>query len=318
MHAIPPISVVIPCHNAAKYIEATLRSVFAQQEGELEVLMVDDGSTDGSAELVMRSFPQVRVLRQANQGVAAARNHGIEQARHDWVAFVDADDIWVPGKLRAQWALLQQRPDARMCYTGWKVWPTDDVDPPPALIAQLQEQAASAAPHPRPGPSGWIYPELLIDCVVWTSTVLVQRSLLREVAGFDVSLRVGEDYDLWLRLSRLTPILHVPCAYALYRLHPANLTKRVPAKNYKGEVVTRALARWGMSSPEGRRADVTRVKRGLARSWADFAGASLLAGHAGAALRAAARSVTTYPWQLLAWQVLLKAAWCSCLPKRRS
>jgi glycosyltransferase involved in cell wall biosynthesis len=315
MHSIPPISVVIPCYNGSKYIEATLRSVFAQRDCVLEVLLVDDGSTDGSADLVASRFPQVRVLRQANQGVAAARNHGIAQASHEWIAFVDADDIWVAGKLQAQWAMLQQRPDARMCYTGWKVWPTAEVEPPPALIAPLLEQTSSPA---RPGPSGWIYPELLVDCVVWTSTVLAQRSLLRELAGFDASLRVGEDYDLWLRASRLTPILQVPTACALYRLHPENLTKRVPARNYKGEVVIRALARWGMSSPDGRRADVNKVKRGLARSWADFAGASLLAGHADLALRAATRSVMTYPWQLLAWQALVKAAGYCCLPKRRS
>lgn len=309
MQSIPPISVVIPCYNASTYIEATLRSVFAQQGGELEVLVVDDGSTDGSAELVARSFPQVRVLRQANQGAAAARNHGIEQARHDWIAFVDADDIWVPGKLQAQWALLQQRPDARMCYSAWKVWPTDDVEPPPALIAQMLEQAASPAQFARPGPSGWIYPELLNDCVVWTSTVLAQRRLLREVAGFDASLRVGEDYDLWLRLSRITPILRVPSAYALYRLHPENLTKRVPAKNYKGEVVTRALERWGLSSPDGRCADRVQVMRGLARSWADFAGAYLICGDARRARQAAVRALRTDPRHALGWLVFTKASW---------
>jgi glycosyltransferase involved in cell wall biosynthesis len=318
MLPIPPITVVIPCHNAAKYIAATLRSVLAQPACQLEVLVIDDGSTDGSADLVEQSFSQVRVLRQANQGVAAARNHGIAQAGHEWIAFVDADDIWLPGKLQAQWSRLQDQPEARMCYTGWKVWPTHEVEPDPALMAQLSAQANSSDPPQRRGPSGWIYPELLNDCVVWTSTVLAQRSLLQELAGFDASLHVGEDYDLWLRASRITPIVRVDVPFALYRLHAANLTKRVPGRNYKGEVVERALQRWGMSSPDGRRADEAKVKRGLARSWADFAGATLLAGNAGAALGAAARSLKTSPRQMLAWQVLAKAALRCCLPGRRS
>ncbi|MCB0791851.1 MAG: glycosyltransferase family 2 protein, partial [Flavobacteriales bacterium] len=111
---VPNVSVVVPCHNAAPWIEATLTSVLAQDWPGLEVIVVDDGSVDDSADRVARRFPQVRLLRQANAGVAAARNAGLKAASGDWVAFVDADDHWLPGKLRVQMALLAANPQARM------------------------------------------------------------------------------------------------------------------------------------------------------------------------------------------------------------
>lgn len=312
----PPISVVIPCYNGAKYIASTLRSVLAQEGVELEVIVVDDGSGDGSAELVEREFPQVRVVRQANAGVAAARNQGIRCATHPWVAFIDADDIWLPGKLLAQWALLQANPQARMAYTAWQVWTCDDPEPAPDWLQALQARAGR--PADWGGPTGWIYADLLVDCHVWTSTVFAERALLLELSGFDATMRIGEDYDLWLRASRLTPIVRVPRPYALYRLHPGNVTKRVPSANHKGMVISSALRRWGYQSPDGRQAVRSAVARSLARSWSDFGGANLLAGNFGAARSAALEAVRADPRQLLGWKLLAKsvARWRS--PARAS
>ena len=303
---LPAVSVVIPCHNARRHLPATLRSVLAQREVTLDVVVVDDGSTDGSAELVEREFPGVRVLRQANQGVSAARNHGIEAARHDWVAFVDADDIWLPGKLAAQFERLRGEPGARMVCTSWIVWTSDDPEPDAAALAALRDSAEGRR-RAEPGPSGWIYPELLLDCHVWTSATMAERALLRELGGFDTGLRIGEDYDLWLRASRVTPILRVDTPYALYRHHPGNVTRRVPQRNDKGEIVGRALRRWGYAGPDGRQARRADVARGLARSWSDFAGMHLEAGNVRTARQAALTAVRTDPRQLLGWTVLAKS-----------
>jgi glycosyltransferase involved in cell wall biosynthesis len=302
----PRISVVIPCYNAERYVAATLRSVLAQTLPAAEVIVVDDGSRDASAELVRSQFPGVTLLRQPNQGVAAARNRGIEHASGDWIAFVDADDIWLPGKLAAQWALLGSRPDARIAYTAWQVWHSTEPEPAPQLLAQL---SAAADDEVRwAGASGWIYPELLLDCVVWTSTVLAERALLQQLGGFDAGLRIGEDYDLWLRASRVTPILRLPRPGALYRMHPQSITKGAPAKNHKGEVVGRALQRWGYASPDGRSARRSDVDRGLARSWSDFGGAHLSGGNLRIARQAALTAVRLAPTQVLGWKVLAKAA----------
>ena len=305
MNRLPRVSVIIPCYNARPYVGATLRSVHAQQGVDLDVIVVDDGSSDGSSDLVERDFPGVRVVRQVNQGVAVARNRGIAEARHDWVAFIDADDLWLPGKLQAQFERLAATPDARMAYTAWVVWNSDGPEPPAPWLAELASRAAE--PARWAGPDGWIYPDLLLDCRVWTSGVLAERTLLRELGGFSPELRIGEDYDLWLRASRLTPIVRVARPLAIYRLHSTSITRRVPAANHKADIVERALRQWGYAGPDGRCARRADVARGLARSWADFAGAQLDAGRVRAPLAAALRSVRTWPGQLPGWMVLARS-----------
>lgn len=299
------ISVIIPCYNAERYIGATIDSVLAQGLDDLEIIVVDDGSKDGSIALVRDCFPTVRVVAQANGGVASARNNGIACARGRWVAFVDADDIWLPGKLQAQFAAMAASPACRMSYTAWKVWDCDEPTPSAAFLAELEISAAD--PARWDGASGWIYPQLLLDCVVWTSTVLVERALLAETGGFDPALRIGEDYDLWLRASRLTPIVRVARPLALYRMHPASITRSMPTDNYRATVVGRAIAKWGLDSPDGGQADAVAVRRQLAKSWSDFAAAHLQAGNlelAGNSARAALRYSITHR---AGWKVWMRA-----------
>ena len=315
MTSLPTISVVIPCYNAERYIAATIESVLAQQYPGLELIVVDDGSKDGSVDLLRRQFPQVRVERQANAGVAAARNCGIALAGGDYIAFVDADDIWLPGKLAATLALIEATPGCRMGYTAWQVWPSTDPRPGEAELAALAAAAGDTARWR--GASGWIYPELLLDCVVWTSTVLARRSLFDEVGVFDTGLRVGEDYDLWLRLSRVTPIVRVAWPYALYRIHPASITRTVPTANYRARVIGSALARWGAASPDGRMADNGAVQKMLAKSWSDFAGAQLAAGHPALAWRSAWAALGRDAGHVPGWKLLLKSALRAMAPTPR-
>ncbi len=298
------ISVVIPCFNAQRYIGAAIESALAQHWPELEIVVVDDGSTDNSVALVREAYPNVVVLRQQRQGVALARNRGIAHAHGDWIAFLDADDLWLPGKLQAQADLLRATPQARMAYTAWQVWSSTEAVPSPDYLANLQARAGQVALWSEP--SGWIYPQLLLDCVVWTSSVLVQRSVLDEVGLFDPQLRIGEDYDLWLRASRVTPIVCVPRPYALYRMHPNSITRSAPDKNYRSVVIKRALARWGYDSPDGQSARKAEVDRALARSWSDFASAHLALGQLPNALEAALMALRTDIWHSGGWRMLAK------------
>lgn len=304
----------MPSYNGGRYLPATLRSILAQQGAELEVIVVDDGSTDGTAERVACDFPQVRLVRQPNQGVSVARNRGIEAARHEWVAFIDADDIWLPGKLKMQLERLREMPAAQMVYTAWHVWTSAEENPRSDWLEGLV--SGGEALSDESGPDGWIYPELLLDCHVWTSTTMARTEFLRELGGFNPELRIGEDYDLWLRASRLTPILRVDKPLALYRMHPGNATKGVPRANYKGEIVERALRQWGYAGPDGRQARRRDVDKGLARSWSDYAGAHLIGGDADIAWRAARRAVALDPSMALAWKVLVKSM-LKTLPGRR-
>lgn len=304
MTARPKISVVIPCFNAEKYIAVAIRSVLAQDWPDLEIVVVDDGSSDRSAELVRENFPEVKLLRQANQGVAQARNNGIQHATGDWIAFLDADDLWLPGKLQAQWDIHRVTPSIRMSYTAWEDWSQVDPLPTPDYLADLLRDAGN---FPRwSGITGWVYTQLLAGCLVWTGTVLAHRSVFEEVGLFDPTLRIGEDYDLWLRASRVTQIFRVSVPYALYRWHPASITRSVPEKNFHSVVVGRALARWGYSSPDGssaRKADVDRV---LAKSWCDFAGAHLEVGHLHRAWSASWMALRADWGYASGWKVLIK------------
>jgi glycosyltransferase involved in cell wall biosynthesis len=312
---VPRLSVIIPCYNAERYIGATIASVLAQGEPDIEIIVVDDGSRDGSVQLVREQFPTVRLVQQANQGVAAARNNGLLEASGEWVAFVDADDIWLPGKLAAQFAQLATAPDCRMSYTAWQVWPSDSPQPEPGVLERLATSAGEA--RLWNGASGWIYPELLLDCAVWTSTVLARRSLFDEIGNFDTGLRIGEDYDLWLRASRVTPILRVAHPYALYRMHPASITKSTPTDNYRAKVITRALQRWGTTSPDGRVADMAAIRRMLAKSWSDFAAAHLHAGNLAMARKGARAALSAHARHLAAWKVLIKACAHALVPAPR-
>lgn len=304
MTALPRVSVVIPCFNTERYIATTLRAVLAQAGTALDVIVVDDGSTDGSAALVARSFPQVRLIRRANAGVAAARNAGIEAATGEWVAFCDADDVWLPGKLAAQFQAIAAAPGCRMSYTAWHVWASEEAEPDPALLRRLAAEAAGGA---WAGATGWLYPELLLDCVVWTSTVLMQRSLLDEIGAFDPTLRIGEDYDLWLRASRATRVERVARPLALYRQHPASITRSAPRENYRGRVMQRALDAWGLAGPDGRQADAAAVRAELAGSWSQFAYVQLQAGHRTAARRSLRQALRMQPGHWPGWKLLLRS-----------
>lgn len=301
----PKISTIIPCCNAEKYIGVAIRSVLAQDWPDLEIVVVDDGSTDRSADLVRDTFPGVKLLRQANQGVAIARNNGIQHAQGDWIAFLDADDIWLPGKLHAQWQLHVATPDVRMSYTAWADWTSTEPTPTPDYLSALRRDSGDIKRWS--GPTGWVYSDLLTGCLVWTGTVLAHRSVFDSVGYFEPSLRIGEDYDLWLRASRVTQILHLPVPYALYRRHPASITRSIPEENYHSVVVGRALARWGYSSQDGSMARKVDVDRAMAKSWSDFASAQLAAGNFQRALPAGLMALRSDSWCASGWKVVIKA-----------
>lgn len=301
----PSISVVVPCYNAAPFVATTLRSVLAQELPPTEVIVVDDGSSDGSADMVAREFPDVRLLRQVNRGAAAARNAGVSASRGDWIAFIDADDYWTPIKLREQWARLQIEPGTRVAHSTFCGWWTEVPEPEPRHLAALQRRALDD--NRWRGCNGWIYTNLLLDCIVWTSTVLMQRSLFDELGGFDTGLLIGEDYDLWIRASRVTPFAFLQRPHALYRKHPSSITSAPPADCYPARVVQNAIAKWGYQGPDGSRAEQGKVRRALASRWCSYAGMNVTAGKYGRAREFGVRAIRADWSHLPSWKVLAKA-----------
>jgi glycosyltransferase involved in cell wall biosynthesis len=173
------ISVVIPCYNAALYLEQTLRSVVAQTYAAHEVIVVDDGSTDESARIAESFAPLVRVIRQTNHGESTARNRGIAESRGDWVALLDADDIWEPEKLQCQVDVVRQQPTDLVCVYNDFYRFRDDVRVPEELRADIPKGADARI-------------SLLFDWCIQPSTAMIRRDVLERVR-FPESVHHGED-----------------------------------------------------------------------------------------------------------------------------
>lgn len=189
------ISVVIPTFNRAALLQRAIDSVLAQSYPVAEVIVIDDGSTDGTRQLVT-SIPQHRIqyTYQDNQGVSCARNTGIKQATGNWIALLDSDDEWLPNKLETQIRALRDNPHYGFCHTN-ELWVRNGKRVNPMIK------------HEKNG--GYIFEKCLPLCVISPSSVLIEKSVFEETGLFDESLPACEDYDLWLRYCATKPVLYV-------------------------------------------------------------------------------------------------------------
>ncbi|HET7763756.1 MAG TPA: glycosyltransferase [Burkholderiales bacterium] len=254
----PLVSVVIPAYNCADFIGDALDSVLDQGYPALEIIVVDDGSTDATCDVVARRGSGVTLVRQANAGAAAARNIAIARSRGQYLAFLDADDLWLPGKLRLQVDHLESHADVGLCCTRWNLLRPDEDGRYRIERAAAPESVAVDAKF-----AGWVYCELLLDCEVWTSTVLMRRELAGRIGGFDVKLRRGQDYDYWLRASRATRIDRLDAPLALYRMQVEH-DRKFPDVNWELKVIRHALEQWGAAGPDGSALSDAQVR---ARLW---------------------------------------------------
>lgn len=241
----PLVSVVMPCYNNAALLSASVHSVLQQDYPNIELIVVDDGSTDNSIAVLQSFGDKISIIQQKNQGPAAARNTGIQAAKGQFIAFNDSDDIWLPGKLTAQITYLQQHPDTGLCYSGWKVWAGDNAT---LQSEMLSSKVADAVDQSR---TGWLYLSLLKDCVIHTITAVIRRDVFDAVGMFNPAYRIGEDHDLWLRVSQHTKIAKLKAVYALYRDNPHSITKKVHPQNYSLLVLQSALQQFGTRCPSG-------------------------------------------------------------------
>ncbi|MCT7984809.1 glycosyltransferase family 2 protein [Laspinema sp. A4] len=201
---MPIISVIVPAYNAEKTIVETLHSVQNQTFSDWEVLMIDDGSSDRTLQIVTElKDPRIQVFSYPNAGVAVARNHGIMKATGDYIAFLDADDLWTPDKLELQLRVLQDNPEAGVAYS-WNYY-------------QYENPADSYA-DTSPRFQGNVYPDLLIKNFLQNgSNPLVRKEAIASVGFFDPTIKSCEDWDYYLRLARNWPFVLVPKVQVIYR-----------------------------------------------------------------------------------------------------
>lgn len=210
------ISVVVPVYNRGARVLATIDSALAQTLLPLEIIVVDDGSTDQTPQILARAYadnPRVVLLRQENAGVAAARNFGLKKARGELVAFLDHDDLWHAEKLEAQEKSLREYSRAGACYCLWREVDESGNDLPDAL--QTTNQSWWKA---REGKVfAWLFAPR--NPLISMSVPLLRTQLLRDAGGFDARTAPADDWDLWLRLSRRTEFVFVPRVLVDYVRH---------------------------------------------------------------------------------------------------
>lgn len=243
--ALVLVTVVIPVYNQERYLGRAIESVLGQTFRDLELLVVDDGSTDGTPEVIARYGSRLRSIRQTNRGNASALNHGVREARSEWVAWLSSDDLWEPEKLARQLVPATMEPSADLVYTGFHVIDQDD--------RVLQSVRAPSFPTRRA-----LQMELIRRCFINGSSVLLRRKVFDEVGFFDEADRLTSDFDLWLRMAPRYEFRGVPDPLVRYRVHPGQLSrKREAMERSRKRVASRGCRRMG--SVRGTEAAVLRL-----------------------------------------------------------
>jgi glycosyltransferase involved in cell wall biosynthesis len=222
-----PVSVVIPSYNSARYIVETIDSILAQTVQPAEIIVVDDGSTDESAQILAARYDgRIRYIYQENAGVSAARNRGIEAANGDFIAFCDADDIWHPQKLEFQMDAFARIPAAGLVGTKGYILPgagagADAV----ARYDGLPENVCHFV----------TWPQLVVKNYICNSSVVVRSSILNIAGDFDTNMQGPEDHDLWVRIAEISTVVNIQYRMTGYRMVPGSVSRQ-PKRCHNGMI----------------------------------------------------------------------------------
>jgi glycosyltransferase involved in cell wall biosynthesis len=285
---MPRVNIVVPAYNAEAFIADTVRSALSQTASDLQVTVIDDGSKDATAANAALDDARVRVISQENRGMSRSRNRGMAEVDSEFVALLDADDLWHPEKLRLQLEALQNRPDHDFCYTAFEVW---HGEPRPEFFQQ-----------PRSGRidetlSGWIYPRLILDNHALPSSVVWRRSAWDRMGGFLTNDQQTDDWEYLVRASTQHRFVRLAEPFVLYRQHPVSLSRRIPATNSTELMRADLIRRFGMSAPPGHDVDPEALQKFQHRGWSNFADAHCAKGDLGLGLKTFAQLLARGPYR---------------------
>ena len=211
------VSVIMPAFNTVQWISDAIHSIKSQTYKNWELIIVDDGSTDNTTEKIKSLFEdeRIKIFRQKNSGPAVARNRGVEEAQGEFMAFLDADDLWFEDKLTKQVEHFHSHPELGLIHSMNRFFNDD-----PILSKPFQ-------------PPGWFinWPEaerLLVCDTIGTLTVMTRTELIRQAGGFREGLNGVEDWDLWIRISKMAEIFKLNTELASYRIHPSGISQSAP------------------------------------------------------------------------------------------
>ncbi|MDB5046770.1 MAG: putative glycosyl transferase, partial [Deinococcus sp.] len=218
----PRFSIIVAIYNAERYLEETLRAFLAQTLTEFEVIMVNDGSTDHSAEIAQRfceQDPRFRLFHTPNRGISPTRNLAVQQARAPWIAVCDADDTWTPNKLEVQDRFIRQ----------WSVTQTEELmalGTAGDLINGKGEQIRVLTPEARPWPAALHNDSTLQELHMINSSVVFRRDVFLRLGGYRAEYTPTEDTDLWVRFSEQGAVINLPDPLTHYRMHGSNVSEK--------------------------------------------------------------------------------------------
>ncbi|HSB05184.1 MAG TPA: glycosyltransferase [Thermodesulfobacteriota bacterium] len=245
---MPKVSIIIPTYNRLPMLREAVDSVLAQDFEDVEILVVDDGSTDGTADGMKKYGGRVKLLEHsANRGVSAARNTGIVRAKGKYISFLDSDDLWVKGKLRIQVDFLDENPHYPLCYTD-EIW------------IRRKKRVNPMLKHAKF--SGWIFEKCIPLCTISPSSAMMRKTLFSRVGLFDEALPVCEDYDFWLRVSARFPIFFIDKKLIIKRGgHPDQLSNRSWGNDRFRVIALEKLLSEPYTGPEERELILKEMKR---------------------------------------------------------
>ncbi|HKK23746.1 MAG TPA: glycosyltransferase [Pseudohaliea sp.] len=311
-HGAPRISVIIPAYNRATTIRLSAESVLRQTVEDLELIVVDDASSDGTAEAAEAiGDPRLRVIRlKKNRGPSGARNAGMEAARGEWIAFQDSDDEWLPSKLERQFAAMKRLgPDAIGAYCGMAVVGTPEAGGAAAGPVTVSYEPHHRAPHRYAPLEGANMRHSLLHAgnLISTQTFIGRRAALRAAGGFDESLRMIEDWEYFIRVADQGPIAFEPQPLVVQRFSPNSLTRSLRNR-------VEALA----SVIERNKSHFDEMPQILAIHYFYIAGGMRQLGELAEARRWIARSFLQNPWSPRMWGGMVRLAVAMALsPLRR-
>lgn len=290
---MPKISVIIPSYNCEAYIGETIDSVLNQTYKDIELIVVDDGSTDRTQEIVAAYGASVRLITQVNAKVCAARNRGIREAKGEYICLMDHDDYWFPEKLARQLAVFETNADVCTVYSTFIRWHADAEGHFPAP-ASFDTQ--SYPDDIDPDFSGWIYHQFLLDCWMLTSTAMFRAEVFKRCGVFNEALPYSEDWDLWLRISRECTLIQLRRPTTLYRQHVLQGNRVARDIDYRTLLLTETQKKWGLCSRDGRCVSRRKFFAQLASYHASFARGHVQVGNLGLAISSYLKAWRSTPW----------------------
>lgn len=255
------ISVIIPTYNCGAFISNTINSVLSQQSGDfnIEIIVVNDGSTDNTSEVMEEFRDRVHYIYKKNGGVASARNVGIRHALGEYLYFLDADDVLMPNWLFFAFNAFQKHQDIGVVHGGFQRWEAGPEENPSSNYHTLSSKQNELGDAIDIRQTGWIYHQMLLNSWVLCSAAMIRREWVERCGGFEEGVPMGEDWSFWMRVSRNCQFLKMQRTAVLYRQHPNQATRKVYATNYAVKFIEDSVKQYGFSGSDGvaaRREDV--------------------------------------------------------------